>query len=278
VRTIAHLSDLHYGTEDTTIAEALLVDIARLAPSLVVVSGDLTQRARGGQFERARRFLDRLACPRIVVPGNHDVPLFDVVRRFLLPLRRYRRLIDPEPYPFHRDDEMLVLGINTARSWTWKQGRISYDQMRRMDALLAGVPEGVFKAVVTHHPFIPPAGGTMAGVALVGRAALALVILDRRGVDLLLAGHIHQGYSGDVRTFYPGTRRAIIAAQAGTAISHRRRGEPNAYNLITIREESMEIEVRAWRVDAFVPSTTTTYQRSEGRWETITPAAELKRK
>jgi 3',5'-cyclic AMP phosphodiesterase CpdA len=268
LRTIAHLSDLHFGTEDSTIAEALAGEIARLAPSLVVVSGDLTQRARRGQFERARRFLERLAYPRIVVPGNHDVPLFDVVRRFLQPLRRFRRFIDPEPYPFHCDDEMAVLGINTARSWTWKQGSISYDQMRRMDALLAKVPEGAFKVVVTHHPFLAPGSGTMAGVAPVGGARLALEILDRRGVDLLLAGHIHQGYSGDVRTLYPGTRRTIIAAQAGTAISHRRRNEPNAYNYITIREESMEVAVRMWGGDAFVPTTTTTYRRSEGRSET----------
>lgn len=270
MRTIAHLSDLHYGTEDTRIAEALVGEIARLAPSLVVVSGDLTQRARRGQFERAHRFLDRLACPKIVVPGNHDVPLFDVVRRFLQPLRRFRRFIGPEPYPFYRDDEMAVLGINTARSWTWKQGRISYDQTRRIDALLAEVPEGVFKALVTHHPFIPPEGGTMAGVPPVGRAALALEVLDRRCVDLLLAGHIHQGYSGDVRTFYPGTRRAIIAAQAGTAISHRRRNEPNAYNYITVRGESMEVAVRTWRGDAFVPSTTTTYRRTHGEAFSLT--------
>src|SRR5512132_2197917 len=132
MRTIAHLSDLHFGREDPVAVEALLDDLARVRPSVVAVSGDLTQRARVREFEKARAFLARVPFPKIVVPGNHDVPLFDVLRRFVSPLDRFRAYIPPSPDPIHVDAELVVVGISTARSLTWKSGRISHAQMARV--------------------------------------------------------------------------------------------------------------------------------------------------
>ena len=258
---IAHLSDLHFGTEDPAVAEAVLDDVARLAPSLVVISGDLTQRARRRQFEKAQRFLQRLAGPQLVVPGNHDVPLFDVVRRFLAPLNRYRHFIGENVDPFYQDPEIAVLGINTAHSFTWKQGRITDEQIRRMDACFAGVPDRTFKVVVTHHPFLPPLGIAL-GFPPVRRAFWALPVLDRRRVDLLLAGHIHFGYSGDVRRYHPTLKRCIVASQAGTAISRRRRREANAYNCITVGRESFEIAARMWDGNHFAAVAASSFPRS----------------
>ena len=264
MRTIAHVSDLHFGTEVPAVAEALIADVKQNAPSLVIVSGDLTQRARQRQFRAAREYLVRLPLPQLVVPGNHDVPLFDVVRRFATPLKRYCRFISPDLDPTFRDDEIIVVGINTARSFTWKNGRISIAQITALRDRLDRAELRV-KIVVTHHPFIPPPGDV--GIDLVGRAARAITVLDACNVDLLLAGHLHRGYAGDIRTHYPAARRAIIAVQAGTAISHRMRaGEANAYNLLHVERKHIAIEVRAWNGTSFARLRHTEYDRAEDGW------------
>jgi 3',5'-cyclic AMP phosphodiesterase CpdA len=265
VKTIAHLSDLHFGREVDAVADALVRDLEERRPALVVISGDFTQRARRRQFIAARDYLARLPQPQLVVPGNHDVPLFDVARRFLSPLTRYRRFISTEVDPTFADDEMLVAGINTARSFTWKNGRISVEQIATLERRLRTAGERV-KIVVTHHPFIPPPDDV--GIDLVGRAAKAITMLDAEKVDLLLAGHLHRGYAGDIRTHYPTARRAIIAVQAGTGISRRlREGEANAYNLISVERERIVIEVRAWNGTAFATLHLAHYERFANGWQ-----------
>ncbi len=125
MRTIAHISDLHFGRVDERLLDPLFAGLEAARPDVVAISGDLTQRARERQFRAAARFLARLRWPLVVVPGNHDVPLFNVFARFAHPLRGFRRHIAAEPTPFYADDEVAVLGINTARSLTWKAGSAS---------------------------------------------------------------------------------------------------------------------------------------------------------
>jgi 3',5'-cyclic AMP phosphodiesterase CpdA len=264
MKTIAHLSDLHFGTEVPAVTEALVADVQSRRPSLTVISGDLTQRARTRQFMAARDYLARLPQPQLIVPGNHDVPLFDVFRRFLFPLKRYCRFVSRDLDPTFVDDEMIVIGLNTARSFTWKNGRISVEQIEALDDRLATGGLRV-KVVVTHHPFIPPPGED--GIDLVGRAARAIKVLDASNVDVLLAGHLHQGYAGDIRTHYPAARRAMIAIQAGTAISHRmRHGEANAYNFITLERTKITVEVRAWNGSGFAMLHHSIYDRADDGW------------
>jgi 3',5'-cyclic AMP phosphodiesterase CpdA len=272
LKTIAHISDLHFGTEKPALAEALRADLVAKPPTLVVVSGDLTQRARSAQFAAAAKYLATLPKPQLVVPGNHDVPLFDVARRLLAPLTRYRRHISQELDPVFDDGELCVAGLNTARSLTWKSGRISLEQIRRLHVRLAAT-KARYRVVVTHHPFIPPPppteGSPQAGIDLVGRATRAMQVLDACEVDVLLAGHLHHGYSGDTRTQYPASHRAIISAQAGTAISGRVRSDPNGYNWITFERDRLAIEVRTWREGKFVALRTTHYRREEKGWQLV---------
>lgn len=264
MKTIAHISDLHFGKELPQVADALVIDLHAQAPALVVASGDFTQRARRAQFAAARDFLARLPQPQLLVPGNHDVPLYDVMRRFLRPLHRYRHYLAADCDPTFVDDEILVLGLNTARSFTWKNGRISVEQIAALESRLEHGGLRV-KIVVTHHPFLPPPGDV--GIDLVGRAERAMEVLDRCNVDLLLAGHLHRGYAGDIRTHYPAARRAMIAVQAGTAISHRlREGEANAYNVITLERKLITIDVRAWNGKAFASLRRTIYDRADNGW------------
>ena len=266
MRCIAHISDLHFGTEDAVICTALKKDLREQNPSLIANSGDLTQRARGAQFRAAKEFLDELPQPQVVVPGNHDVPLFDIFRRFISPLGRYRKIISAEVNPCYEDSEIVVLGLNTARSLTWKSGRISLEQIERIRTKLSGTGGDRFKIVMTHHPFIPPPGDSVHAIDLVGRAAKALPVIDECGVDLLLAGHLHHGYSGDVRSFYPATSRSIIVVQAGTAISRRVRTEPNGYNILRLDRTTIEIEVRVWNGSAFVRDKLAVYRLKEKEW------------
>jgi 3',5'-cyclic AMP phosphodiesterase CpdA len=271
MRTIAHISDLHFGRTDPPVVEGLVRDLDNRSPTLLVCSGDFTQRARERQYTLAGSYLRRLPQPQLVVPGNHDIPLYDVIRRFFRPLERYQRLISADLRPVYRDDELLVVGINSARSFTWhwrgfwKDGAISEEQLLDVELRAGNVPADVFKVVVTHHPFIPPPGERPHG--MVHGAARALDAFEKHGIDMVLAGHLHMGYSGDVRTHYEAAKRSILSVQAGTATSTRRRGEPNAYNWITIDPpDRVRIEVRAWDGAEFVGLATTCFGRSGGAW------------
>src|SRR5205814_9165410 len=173
---LLHLSDLHFGAHDEDLVEAVERKADELKPDLIVISGDFTQRARTEQFKDACSFLERLREREhevLGVPGNHDVPLYDVLRRFLSPLTRYRRFIDESLYPFIELPEVVVLGINTARSLTFKDGRISRDQIAFIRETFARTSPDAMRVLVTHHPlFAVPVGDQVERA--VGRHELAL--------------------------------------------------------------------------------------------------------
>src|SRR5436190_21774092 len=171
---ILHLSDLHFGAHDERLVEAVVGETDALKPDLIVISGDFTQRATTEQFGEACKFLERLRDQGhevLGVPGNHDVPLYDVLRRFLSPLARYRRFIDDSLCPFFEMPGVAVLGINTARSLTFKDGRISHEQIEFIRETFARTPSESLRILVTHHPlFAVPVGD--AAEPAVGRPQL----------------------------------------------------------------------------------------------------------
>src|ERR1041384_8706037 len=175
MRTLVHLSDLHFGRLDERVVEPLLATISAMGPDAIAVSGDLTQRARSEQFKAARAFLDALPrVPLAVVPGNHDVPLYNVWARFAQPLDKFRRFITDDLEPFYADEEIAVLGLNTARSLTTKHGRVNRRQIARIRERLCPFGDRVVKAIVTHPPFDVPDG--VDERELVGRAEAALEV------------------------------------------------------------------------------------------------------
>jgi 3',5'-cyclic AMP phosphodiesterase CpdA len=267
LKIIAQISDLHFGKVVPEAAEALADDLNNLKPSLLVISGDLTQRARNKQFIDAAEYLKRLPVPQLVIPGNHDIPLFDIFTRFFFPLKRFKKYITNDLMPYYEDDELSVLGLNTARSFTWKNGRISKEQIELINKKLCNVPNTKLKIVVTHHPFIPPPGEKMDD--MVDRAELAMKVIDPCGIDMLLSGHLHHGYSGDVRTHYPAAFRLIIAVQAGTAISRRVRNEPNAYNVIKVENDRLEIGIKEFENGQFVYKNKIEYTNNKGEWKLV---------
>jgi 3',5'-cyclic AMP phosphodiesterase CpdA len=263
LKIIAHISDLHFGKVSKTVADTFAADLISINPDIIVVSGDLTQRARKKEFQNASEFLKQFPQPKIIVPGNHDIPLFDLFRRLFFPLKRYTQYVTTDLNPYYEDEEISILGINTARSLTWKNGRISLEQIKFIQNTLCKQDEKI-KVIVTHHPFIPPPGNP--GIKLVGRSVKALEAIEKCSIDLLLAGHLHHGYNGDIRPFYPTRNRSIISIQAGTAISNRTRSEPNAYNVISISKTEIYIQIREFKDGKFTPALKSTYNKTEDQW------------
>ena len=266
MRTLVHLSDLHFGRTDPLVLEPLLATIAAIRPDVVVVSGDLTQRARSAEFRAARDFLARIAAPMIVVPGNHDVPLYRVWERFLSPLGKFTRYFGSDLEPSFVDAEIAVIGINTARSLTFKDGRINDEQMAAIHRLLDPIDERVVKIVVTHHPFdLPDDSGE---VKLVGRASEAMEVFARCGVDLLLAGHFHTSQAGDTSKRHDIASYSALVVQAGTATSTRGRGEENSFNVLRVTSDEIVVERQAWQPEraAFAAAGSERFVREGGRW------------
>ena len=266
MRTVVHLSDIHFGSVDEATIGPLIRTINEVKPNVVAVSGDLTQRARSHQFKEARAFLDSLPKPQIVVPGNHDIPLHNPFLRFLQPLEKYRRYITDELRPFYSDDEIAVLGINTARSLTIKGGRINETQVAWLREKFCAVGPEVIKILVTHHPFDLPEGHDDRD--LVGRADMAMRELSTCGADLFLAGHHHISHTGHTAKRYKFAGRAAIVVQAGTATSTRARGEANSFNVIRLSHSDVSIERLEWRPsqETFIASVTDRFRRDGAGW------------
>lgn len=245
MRRIVHLSDLHFGRVNPVLLGPLTKTVMEVEPDLIAISGDLTQRARSYQFQQARSFLDTLPRPQIVVPGNHDIPLHNVFARFFEPLTKYKRYITDDLQPVYEDNELVIIGVNTARSSVFKGGRINRSQVARLREKFCALRSGVIKVVVTHHPFDLPEGHNERD--LVGRAKMAMTELAECGADLFLAGHLHISHTGHTKRYNIRGHSALVV-QAGTATSTRERGEANSFNLLRIAYPEIVVERFAWNV------------------------------
>jgi 3',5'-cyclic AMP phosphodiesterase CpdA len=248
---IAHLSDIHFGAHDPRIVSATEAWLKERQPDLVIISGDFTQRARVSQFRQASAYLNRLrgaGFKVLAIPGNHDVPLYDVVRRFAAPLGRYKRYISRDLCPWFENDEVAVLGINTARSLTVKDGRINHDQMRIIHDRFAQVAKAKTRILVTHHPlFAMPIGKGKELSEAVGRHDDAIKAVCEAGVHIALAGHFHRTYAEAARKMVENAGPALIM-QAGTATSTRlRNDEAQSFNWLHVRHNNeIELQVVVW--------------------------------
>jgi 3',5'-cyclic AMP phosphodiesterase CpdA len=242
---IAHLSDPHFGTIVPAVRDALLADLLAQPPDLILLTGDITQRARREQFVQAREFLDTLpAVPRLCLPGNHDLPLLDVIARAIKPYDYYRNYIEPDLEPTYVDDRIAVLCVDATSRLRHKNGALSAQQIERAVAQLS-LLDRPFRLVATHQPLVAATAGEQHNVARGAPRALDRWIAA--GADLFLGGHIHLPYCLEVRT--NDRRHSSVLVQAGTCLSRRvRAGIPNSWNLVTLTrmggERRMHIERR----------------------------------
>jgi 3',5'-cyclic AMP phosphodiesterase CpdA len=248
LRTILHISDVHFGPPHLPrVAEGVHELAASARPDLVVVSGDLTQRAKPAQFREARAFVDRFAAPTLVVPGNHDVPMYRAWERLLSPFGAYRRHFSRELEPVFRDEELLVVGVNTAFQWTIDHGRVTRRHLREAAERFRREDEGRVRVLVAHHHFIPPPRFERQRV--MHNAYKAIEVFSGVGVDLILSGHKHQSYIANSEEFYPMGRPPVVIVHSGTTTSSRGRGAEkakNTCNWVRVDGESISISHLLW--------------------------------
>ena len=275
VRTILHISDVHFGPPHRDgLSQAVLRMVEERQPSLVVVSGDLTQRAKPEQFRAAREFVDAVEklAPALVVPGNHDVPMYRVWERVFSPFGAYRRHFAQELEPVFRDESLLVVGINTAFNWTIKDGRITLRRLTEVARLFDETPESVCKVVVAHHHLIPPPNfGTQ---SVLRNAFEAIDLFSRAGVDLVLSGHLHQAYIGNSEEFYPKGRPPVVILHSGTTTSSRGRGserDKNTCNWVRLDGDTIAVSQLRWEpeLERFAEHSRHLYPRQERRPYTL---------
>lgn len=245
---VAHVSDPHFGTEQPHVVAALQRLLGQSPPDILVLSGDITQRARRRQFEAARKFVDSLNVrTRLVIPGNHDIPLFNVFARVFAPHRGFARVFGPDLEPVVSTPEALIIGVNTTRRFRHVDGEVSAAQVARVAARLRAAPDEQLRIVVVHQP-VAVIGDEERKNLLRGHAA-AIAAWSGAGADLVLGGHIHLPYVRNLKVQHPGLPRKVWAVQAGTALSHRvRDGVPNSVNLI--RWLAPVCAVERWDFDA----------------------------
>ncbi|HPA96323.1 MAG: metallophosphoesterase [Acidobacteria bacterium] len=249
MRRLFHLSDVHFGPHhQPEVARAAAALVAARQPDLVLLSGDLTQRARKAQFRAARAWVDGLGRPVLVVPGNHDVPLYRVWERLFAPFGVYRRHFARDLEPTFHDDELAVIGVNTAHNWTFTNGRIRRRRLARLEAAFAAEPPGRCRIVVAHHVLAPVAGlenpETMRGAR---RAAAAFA---RAGVELVVAGHLHEAFVVRSEEAFPGLDGRFVIVHCGTTTSARGRGaERLAHSATWIEIDAEAIALSVLRHD-----------------------------
>jgi 3',5'-cyclic AMP phosphodiesterase CpdA len=232
---ILHITDTHFGAERPEVVRGLIELAREQRPSLVVLSGDVTQRARRAQFDAARAFVDELcaACgidaqrDVLIIPGNHDIPLFNLPLRLLDPYGHYVRAFGTRLEPLIRRPDVWLIGVNTTRPWRHKHGELSSAQIERVAARLRAAPAGALRVVVTHQPLMVVEREDRRD--LVRGHAAAIRAWAGAGADLFLSGHTHQSFVAPVL----GAKRRAWVVQTGTAVSSRvREHVPNSVHLI----------------------------------------------
>jgi 3',5'-cyclic AMP phosphodiesterase CpdA len=238
---LLHISDTHFGTEQPPVVEALVALAAQQRPDVVVLSGDITQRARPAQFRAAKAFVDRLGTPVLAIPGNHDIALFDLWARLTRPYARYATAFGADLEPVHASQDLLVIGVNTTRAWRHKNGEVSTAQIDRVANLLTAASPQQLRVVVVHQPAAVPRAEDRSNL-LRGHSA-ALRAWSAAGADLVLGGHIHLPYT----LAQHGLARRLWVLQAGTAVSSRTRPEaPNSVNILHWNEAEESCRIEQW--------------------------------
>lgn len=244
---ILHISDLHFGPPFVpAVAEALLQTVPSLAPDVIVASGDLTQRAKRSQFEACRQFFGRLPDkPMLVIPGNHDVPLYRVFERVFRPHALYREIIHPDLNPVLQVGNVVMAGLDsTAPRSAISNGRIHRHQLRHCETVFSAAPADMARIVVAHHHFAPGHDNVF-DIAMPGSRRAIDCFVEQK-VELILGGHLHRSYIGNSLDFFPGHRRerGVVIVQCGTSTSTRGKGrerDENTFNLIEVGADTLVV-------------------------------------
>ena len=263
MKKIVHISDLHFGTENSEIANQLTDDINEIKPDVVVVSGDLTQRAKTKEFVKSQIFLDTLEYPRVVIPGNHDIPLYNIWDRVVNPFKRFDRYFN-ESDRYYSDDRLEIIGLNSVRNLRWKSGKLSSEQLKIGAIEFGKSDKNMIRILVIHHNLFHVSSSIDSEKLLKSKLWHRWLMENR--IDLILFGHDHKSMVEPV-LFNDDKFIDFIFIQAGSGISNRTRGCPNSYNTIEISDNNCIIKVREFKDDQFEVVSTHHFIKKADGWQ-----------
>ncbi|MEI8338136.1 MAG: metallophosphoesterase [bacterium] len=274
MKTIVHLSDLHFGKIDAKRVNPLIKKISEIKPDLIIVSGDLTQRATEKEYKDAKKFFRKLDRPIFVIPGNHDIPLINIFQRLTDPFKKYKKIISTDLNPFYCDETIAIAGINSVRRYKITSGRISSKQISTTEKLLDNLDPKLIKIVVCHHPLdLPYSAKTIKKHThgVVSHSKTAMKHFSKIKVDIFLTGHIHQSHVADTKRRYKIDGYGGLIIQAGTAMSKRTRWEPVAFNVLKIKRPNISIENYVGDILSpnYILSSTKKFRNTEIGWKII---------
>ncbi len=259
--TFVHISDLHFGRTHPQLIDGLHQSLADIQPSLVIMSGDLTQRARSREFLAAAAFLDHLQWPCLVIPGNHDIPAYNLAERIISPWRQWHRYLHYPLEPIMDNGSYIALGINSARRFSsvidWSRGKISEAQSNAAAEIFLQQPADKLRVLVIHHPFSLPRQYHQRHI--IGGRDKAIRVMKKSGVDIILSGHVHVAYTHILE--------GLIISHSGTTLSNRLvANSPNSFNIVRGDRRKLTIETREWNTTAFTPVGHRLFVRDQDNW------------
>ena len=244
---IVHISDLHFGTEDSKIVNYFIDDMSDIKPNVVVVSGDLTQRAKTNEYIKAKDFLGRLEYQKVVIPGNHDIPLYQIWNRILNPFKKFDKYFDISDR-YYSDNAIEIIGLNSVQNLRWKSGKLSLEQLESGVSEFKKSGKNTVRILVVHHNLFHISSKRDA-VKLFKTKPIHRWLMQNK-IDLVLFGHDHKSMIQPI-LFDDDNIFDFILVQAGTATSNRTRGYSNSFNIIEISDDKCEIKIKEYKHQKF---------------------------
>lgn len=264
MQKIIHISDIHFGKEDEGIVNALSTKINEIEPEIIVVSGDLTQRAKHQEYQKAKYFLNKLDFPQVVIPGNHDIPLYNLFERIINPFRKFNQYFPN--FRRYENDELSIVGLNSVRNLRWKSGKLTIDHIENNAAELKKKDKAKLNIVVMHHNLLLLPSSKESEKNF--RTKLIQKWIYDNKIDLILFGHDHKSMIKPI-LFNDDNIFDFILIQAGSATSTRRRGSTNNFNLITFDNSVIQISVQTYIENKFETSLEYKYIKPTLGWGKI---------
>jgi len=249
MKTIMHISDLHFGTETKGMLELIMHDVKSLKPDLIVASGDFTQRAFAHQFKKADHFLKLFEGKNILcVPGNHDISYINPFERFFNTFKKYKKYIHHDINPKINSDKLAILGINTVSPFKSIVGTVTEDQLNTIIHFFQNLPADTVRIVVMHHNLIHSRRHK-----IISNAEQLIHTMAFVKVNIILSGHLHYACFEQIRRDY--FQHNMYVVTAGTAVSKRVRRGQNSYNIVSINSDHFKITVREYDKGQFITRT-----------------------
>lgn len=250
MKKIVHISDLHFGRENPQLIPLLLEDINFLNPDLVVISGDFTQRATKKQFIAANKFISSIPYKLLCVPGNHDISLFNLWRRFACTYHRYHKYIYPFLSVSLQEPHLMILGINSTTPFKGKNGYISPNDLSQIKSFFAKALPGTTKILIMHHNLIRIAGSH---TPIANNESVIFQLLQAK-VDIVLSGHLHIPYIEEITAGNKQAQHKMYLITSGTTMSTRLKGLTNSYNFLELTKDGFSLEIRSLSDNKYVGS------------------------